>query len=287
MSEQGVPPKVPASDVVQKFQKMMMEFQGLKLEYHNLENLSNMSISHCKDLSDKLDDISKKHIALTRLISESLDTQKSINDNHKAAIFGLGVRDTNFSQFIDDLKIMYQNIDQDVRKIQSHLGSLVSLNDLKPYIERIDSALFAADRNEKELASHRLNIADNLDKVKENLNKHEDELSRLKPIVSRAIECQIVHEGKFSTLRDEAKNDVAKVRSDFEDKLANAIKSIPMPQGLKIEDVKQEIVKSHEATRLDASNANLRSANTESKMAIFERKLEQLQLQIKQLQLKE
>lgn len=273
--------------IVKRFQESLSRYEIMEKEFKNFQkekaNLQGACQNLAENLASLISEASEKFSFLSdigKVTQEQINTiqernttfatqheglKKSLQENEKEtrkSILAIVVDYEKNEEAINELNKKYQSFCNSFKVFHDHTSEKLNLQD-----QKIADASTKHESSSLRIAGFQADIV----RIQSNLKEHAQKIANLASDISQSKEyTNLVSNGLEKSLKDHIKE---------------AIAAIPKLQIPSLEDATKATQAKIEPALLDSKNANLRSQNNETKIAILEKKVEQLQLLVNKFQL--
>jgi hypothetical protein len=272
--------------MVSRFQDTIKQFDELK------KNVTDV-VKTNKILDDLVKFLNEKH----QLISDDL---KQFGEKCDENCANLNRMSDYKAEYFKNLNQMKTAFDEKIKEVHDYcikldIKSFKFERDFKNFVPNEDhqsllKQVASLEDKLSNLSALQKNLQDSLDKNIEYFSAYKEELKHSINLVQMNLDSyagvQRVHLVDHDLHKIEIDRKLNEMQDSLKNHVSDAIGALPKPiEPLSLEDAQKSMQGKLEPVSLDARNANLRSANNETKITILEKKIEQLSLLVNKLQL--
>ena len=275
----------PSDIMVQKFQEAISKMENMGRQVETFVQTVAFMSNKIETLDTNYEILKQRLIFLVENSRSALGISKDRTDSAISAIESLASKHSDLQQTIQDVRGLFSPIEGKFIKVEQDIKNCPTMGhviDLYNEVSKIKDTLnLFKDQN----SSASSDMIDAHSRLKGLVDALCLDFIHVKKKIEELISYNETHSGFVSVLKSKISDGVASAYKYVDDQLNAKISSLSKPDSITIDDVKKVIDEQFEGVRLDASNAKLRSSNSESKIILLEKKIEQLQLLINKLQM--
>lgn len=274
--------------IVRRYQEIQKQNDNILKEYSDIKISLLRFESLLTELAKTQEADSKKYATIESENGKIKPILDSVIDAHNEEFKSLKASQENLQNAINSNGHSLQILNENIKQLFVNVGGSIKKSDLdslkKKFLE-IRNDYIAKTKDFVNL-SQKVHDAHVENKAKfSNLENFKSLIDNQSKLIAKNTE-------SIEWLSNQRKQDIEALYKKvdvfiglLDPKINEAIAAIPKPTIPSIDDAKASILKSVEPMQFDAKNANLRSANNETKILLMEKKIEQLQLLVNKLKL--